>query len=166
MDGVQKIIDRIFYDSTRKYLLVTTFVFIGGFIIPFLMGEFNLAPIKITKTICSITMVAYTTVEVADICGNPRSYLKSFWNCMDLSLIISWYSYYVWTAFIGFGEVEQILNKGTNESYTDTIVKMNMLRVLIISLSFLKIVSFCRVFEGFAALIYMLRTVMTDLWDF
>ena len=110
MDGVQKIIDRVFYDSARKYLLATTFVFTVGFIIPFLMGEFRLAPIKLTKIICSITMVAYTTVEVADIYGNPRSYLKSFWNCMDLSLIISWYSYYVWTAVIGFGEVDHILN--------------------------------------------------------
>jgi len=42
-------------------------------------------------------------------------------------------------------------------------ILMNMLKVFVISVSFIKIMSYCRAFEGFASLIMLLTTVIGDL---
>ena len=43
---------------------------------------------------------------------------------------------------------------------------MSILKVFVIGVSFIKITSFCRVFEGFSSLLMLLRTVLGDLFYF
>jgi hypothetical protein len=91
-------------------------------------------------TICSIAVLFFVEIEVTEIYNQGRAYFTSAFNYVDMFLIFSWflYSYTIWTK--GANEFDKVT------AYTDDIVKMNCLRVFIVVVSFIKIVSYCRVF--------------------
>ena len=105
-------------------------------------------------------MAFFTLLEFADIKNGFFEYYNEIWNWFDTLLIISWYTFYAIETHYEFEMTPEI------KDYTDSIVKMNILKVFIVCVSFLKIVSFCRVFEGFSGLINMLSKVFWEIWNF
>ena len=93
MDGVQKIIDRIFDEFTSWYFLGSLFVYICFFIVPWLLGEFKMANLSSCLAICSMTMFFLVMIEVTLIFNEGFAYFKNALNWVDLLLIISWYLY-------------------------------------------------------------------------
>lgn len=114
----------------------------------------------ILMNIASITMGLFTLIEIIELIENRWAYFMSFWNRFDMSLILGWYALYFLRLSKGFQEDKKIYLK---DEYTDWMVKMNVLKVIVISLGFMKIINFCRVFEGFASLIMLLDVVLSDL---
>jgi hypothetical protein len=105
-------------------------------------------------------MGSFALIEFLDMFENKLGYFSSIWNYVDLSLIIVWYSYFILKWSEGF---KHEIIRDIKDQYTDDLILMNIVKVFVISVSFLKIMSFCRVFEGFASLIMLLGTVMGDL---
>jgi len=140
MDGVHKIIDRIFDEFTRWYFLCTLFIYFSFFLTPFLLGMFGFLDPRLSLSVCSITMICFILIEFTELMNGGRAYFKNLLNWVDMLLIVSWYLYC--TIIWEFGPKELLESK----EYTDDIVRMNVLRVFIVSVSFIKIVTYCRVF--------------------
>jgi hypothetical protein len=130
-----------------------------GFICPFLTSIFFPYDGVMEPCLwaCTGTMAALTLIEIMDVFHNGRNYFKTKWNYMDLLFILCWYTYF----FIKWSD--DFKYEQTAKEYSNEIVMMNLLKVTITFLGFIKIVSFCRVFEGFASLINMLAEVIIDL---
>lgn len=144
--------------------MLQNIIYVFGFVVPFIYAEFShtkqLAEIL---TVCSITMAALAFLEALDIFECGLSYFKSTWNFVDLTLYLSWYAFYILKCSSGFKH--DIIEHMTHY-YTNEVILMNILKVFVIFVSFLKVMSFCRVFEGFASLIMLLGTVVGDLFYF
>ena len=108
-------------------------------------------------------MGALAFLEALDVYECGLSYFKSTWNFVDLTLYLSWYGFYILKFSQG---LKHDIIEVMTDYYTNDIVLMNILKVFVIFVSFLKIMSFCRVFEGFASLIMLLGTVIGDLFYF
>jgi hypothetical protein len=129
---------------------------------PFLSAEFEIVKDSegIFLTIASCTMVFFGLIETLDLIENRLAYFTSLWNWFDLALIVVWFIFYFLRMRQGYIK-DMIVD--LKDEYTDSIILMNILKVIVILLSFLKIISFCRVFEGFASLIMLLKVVLSDL---
>ena len=112
-------------------------------------------------TICSITMGGVAFIEFLQIIKEKLEYFKDLWNYFDVLLIISWYSLYLLRAYQNFEPI--VKDDKLLPDYTSEIISMNMLRTAVVILSFIKIISYMRTFQGFASLIMMLRIVIHDL---
>lgn len=151
MIGVQKIIDRVFFDKPRRFFMVQLIVYTIGFVAPFLVAEFSSNDVMATAlTIPSITLLMFAVIEFMDMYKNGIAYFRSGWNYIDITLIIGWYTYYILKWKDGFKH-----ETGQTE-YSDAIIGFNLIKITVAFLSFMKVISFCRVFEGFASLIMML----------
>ena len=94
MVGVHKIIDRVFYESTRYWFYGLMFIYIFGFVFPFCWAEFEIIDTKISRTICSFTMGFFTLLEMADLKNGIFEYYNEIWNWFDTLQIISWFTFY------------------------------------------------------------------------
>jgi len=90
-------------------------------------------------------------IEIMDILADYRVYFHSMWNWIDVVLYVSWYSFYIIKWCSGFKST--IITDLEKHSYTNDMILMNILKVFVITVSFAKIMSYCRAFEGFASLI-------------
>ena len=126
-------------------------LYLVGFVAPFLVSMFSSNDaIGPSLTISSITLLAFAMIEFMDGWKNGMAYFKSGWNYIDITLIITWYTYYCLMWKDGFKH-----DVGFT-AYTDYMVGFNMIKMTVAILSFIKIIGYCRVFGGFAALIMML----------
>lgn len=153
----------MFFEHTKQFFLVQCFAYIFGFVAPFIYAEFGDEYLEEALAICSITMGGFTLIEILDMKENKKDYFKSAWNYFDLTFIIAWYTFFTLKWCQNF---DRYVITDMKDEYTNEIILMNMLKVFVICFSFLKIISFCRVFEGFASLIMLLTTVMGDLLYF
>jgi hypothetical protein len=127
-------------------------VYIVGFVAPFIYAEFSKygEETGIALTISSITLAGLVLIEALEFMATGRNYFNSVWNYFDLLLFISWYSYYIIKANDDFKlNIVEVLT----DPYTNDDIIMNILKVFVITVSFLKIMNYCRAFEGFASLI-------------
>ena len=132
------------------------FIFVVGFIIPFLMLEFLNENIWVYMSICTITITFIAVIEIMKMMKLKLEYFKDLWNVMDVIFIVSWYSDYFIHVSYGFNKIEQ-------NGYTNRTIIMNFLRFDITFMSMLKIINFMRTFESFASLIMLLKEVLKDL---
>ena len=132
-----------------------------GFVVPFMYSEFRKEKTVIALSISSITMGILAVLEMVEIKNSGLKYFSSVWNYFDIILILSWFSFYIIRYTEGFSTNGILID--LTDDFTDNIILINMLKVFIIFLNFLKIISYCRVFEGFASLIMLLQIVMSDL---
>lgn len=132
------------------------FIFVVGFIIPFLMLEFLNENIWLYMSICTITITFIAVIEIMKMMKLKLEYFKDLWNVMDVIFIVSWYSDYFIHVSYGFNKIEQ-------NGYTNRTIIMNFLRFDITVMSMLKIINFMRTFESFASLIMLLKEVLKDL---
>lgn len=75
MDGVQKIIDRIFEDYTKNFFYITLAIFIGGFVVPFCLSELDIVKDEFkTLSVCSITMIYFGLIELSELMSERQRY--------------------------------------------------------------------------------------------
>ena len=114
-------------------------------------------------TICSVTMAGVTFFELLDISDQPLEYIKEAWNWFDIGLIITWYTLFGIEAANGFKYDLYEHGKDYVPEFTNHHIRMNILRTIVVILSFMKILFFMRAYEGFSSLIMMLKIVLKDL---
>ena len=95
-------------------------------------------------------MLGFVLIELTELYNGGFAYFKDILNWVDIDLICAWYLYCYFNWEYGSKDFMHV------KIYTDDVVKMNVLRVFIVIVSFIKIVSYCRVYEGFSGLINML----------
>jgi hypothetical protein len=135
------------------------FIFVVGFVIPFLILQFHNDNIWLYMTICTITVTFFALIEVLQMVKLKVEYFKDMWNYLDVIFIVSWYSDYFIHMSSGFDKISEL-------GYTNTIIIMNFLRMDVAIMSMLKIINFMRTFEAWASLIMLLKEVLKDLYYF
>ena len=108
MTGIQKVIDRVYTHGTKRFFLYQIFIYIVGFVAPFLVSVFssNVEYTEPSIIVCSITMAILTMIEILDVLKNGRKYFKNAWNFTDMLLIICWYYYFFKRWGNNFGQHE------------------------------------------------------------
>jgi hypothetical protein len=94
---IRNIIDALFIKDAWV-IRVQMFIFVFGFMIPFLLQLLSLrdpSSVMTCLNICLFTEILFLGIEIQQIYDQQWSYFKSVWNITDLSMFLLFWVYYV-----------------------------------------------------------------------